>query len=174
MTKRGRGRPRREGADEQILAIAVELLREKGYRDLTVDAVAERAGVAKTTVYRRWASKGALVAAAITPLALPETDVPLVMLRDITAILRLIGSADEDAGMLDVVRAALEPRREALIDTLRSHTNPAFLADAMIGSLLMRVLVTREPLTDELPAEILRHHLKGEESCPQSSPRKTR
>ncbi len=60
-----RGRPRRAGADEEILTVALELLREKGYRDLNVDEVAERAGVAKTTVYRRWPTKGALVAAAI-------------------------------------------------------------------------------------------------------------
>ena len=65
--KRSRGRPRREGTDEEILSVARKLLAERGYRELTVDAVAERAGVAKTTVYRRWPSKGALVGAAIVP-----------------------------------------------------------------------------------------------------------
>ena len=55
--KRGRGRPRREGADEEILAVARAVLGERGYRDLSVDEIAERAGVAKTTVYRRWPSK---------------------------------------------------------------------------------------------------------------------
>src|SRR5215212_11839374 len=66
--KRGRGRPRREGADEEILDVARAMLRESGDRTLTVDAVADRAGVAKTTVYRRWPSKRALIAAAIEPL----------------------------------------------------------------------------------------------------------
>jgi AcrR family transcriptional regulator len=66
--KRGRGRPRREGADAEILGVALSLLREKGYRELTVDTVAERSGVAKTTIYRRWPTKAALVTAAIAPL----------------------------------------------------------------------------------------------------------
>lgn len=65
---RRRGRPRREGADEEILAIARQALGEKGYRDFTVDEVAARAGVAKTTVYRRWPSKAALAAAVIAPI----------------------------------------------------------------------------------------------------------
>ena len=48
--KRGRGRPRREGADEEILAAVRSTLDERGYRDLSVDVVAGRAGVAKTTI----------------------------------------------------------------------------------------------------------------------------
>lgn len=156
MTRRGRGRPRREGADEQILSIAMELLREKGYRDLTVDAVAERAGVAKTTVYRRWPSKGALVAAALTPPAPAETEDPEVMLREIAATLRLIGAADDDAGMLDVVRAAIAPRRESLRDLLaKTNEDAALVADALIGALLVRLFVTSEEITDEVVRDLI-------------------
>src|SRR5882672_5955709 len=100
IAKRGRGRPRREGADEEILAIARTMLREKGYRDLTVDAVAEAVGVAKTTIYRRWPSKAALIAAAIAPrtgAATPDSgslegDV-IAVLDNVAAFLRLAGDA---------------------------------------------------------------------------------
>ena len=142
--QRSRGRPRREGADEQILAIALGVLREKGYRDLTVDVVAERAGVAKTTVYRRWPSKGALVAAAIAPLTAEASEDPEAVLRDICAILRLIGSADGDAEMVDVVRAAIAPRRRLLRDALGDD----LVADFLIGALLVRLFITHEPLDD--------------------------
>ncbi len=51
------GRPRDEAKDEAILSAARELLRERGYAGMTMDAVAERAGAGKATVYRRWSSK---------------------------------------------------------------------------------------------------------------------
>ena len=53
MTTR-RGRPRREGADATILAATRELLGETGYAAFNVDVIAERTGIAKTTIYRRW------------------------------------------------------------------------------------------------------------------------
>jgi AcrR family transcriptional regulator len=62
------GRPRSEAADEAILAAAVDLLTEQGFLALTVEAVAARAGVAKTTVYRRWPNKDELVMDAVAGL----------------------------------------------------------------------------------------------------------
>ncbi|HWW61196.1 MAG TPA: helix-turn-helix domain-containing protein [Thermoanaerobaculia bacterium] len=103
--KRGRGRPRREGADEEILAIARAMLRDgRDAGALTVDAVAERAGVAKTTVYRRWPSKRALIAAAIEPLIASRKD------------------------EVDAVLAAIAERRQELIALVEE----AWLADALI------------------------------------------
>ena len=125
--KKGRGRPRREGADEEILAVTLELLREKGYRELTVDAVAERAGVAKTTVYRRWPSKGDLVAAAIAPLALPEDAASL--LRE-TA--RLLDGVDDVA----VIRAIVQPRRRKLATVV----GDAARADEELGAVVLRAI----------------------------------
>lgn len=48
-----------------MLAAVVELLGDAGYDELSIEAVAERAGVHKTTVYRRWPTKAALVADAV-------------------------------------------------------------------------------------------------------------
>jgi AcrR family transcriptional regulator len=52
-----RGRRRDDSKDELILLATRELLAERGYDGMTMDAVAERAGAGKSTVYRRWPSK---------------------------------------------------------------------------------------------------------------------
>jgi AcrR family transcriptional regulator len=73
---RGRGRPRSEAAHRAILDATLTLLDEGGYRPLTIEAVAARAGVGKTTIYRRWPSKLELVIEAVSQVrpALPTED----------------------------------------------------------------------------------------------------
>ena len=56
-----RGRRRSERAHQAVLRAASELLRERGYAGLTIEAIAARAGVGKQTIYRWWPSKGAVV-----------------------------------------------------------------------------------------------------------------
>jgi AcrR family transcriptional regulator len=68
---RGRGRPRSEEAHRAILAAVVELLAEHGLGGLTIEAVAARAGVGKTTIYRRWETKNELVLEAMEQLRPP-------------------------------------------------------------------------------------------------------
>jgi AcrR family transcriptional regulator len=58
---RPRGRPRSVQAQEVVLAAAAQMLDEDGYGSLTIEGVAARSGVAKTTIYRSWPSKTALV-----------------------------------------------------------------------------------------------------------------
>ena len=76
MTAR-RGRPRDSAVDERVLDVAWDLLLTGGYAGLNVDEVAERAAVAKTTLYRRWPTKDHLAFAVVTrmiPFALvPDT-----------------------------------------------------------------------------------------------------
>ncbi|ONK11244.1 HTH-type transcriptional repressor KstR [Streptomyces sp. MP131-18] len=50
---------------DQLLKVTLEVLRENGYDRLTIDEVVGRARASKTTVYRRWPSKSALVVAAL-------------------------------------------------------------------------------------------------------------
>lgn len=135
--KRGRGRPRREGADEEILDVARTMLAERGYRDLTVEAVAERAGMAKTTVYRRWPSKGTLVAAAIAPAA-PSTTSPEELLQETQTLLTQLAGAQDDAEILGVIRAILAPRRLALAQLLNGDDARA---DELLGALWLRLFV---------------------------------
>lgn len=133
--KRGRGRPRREGADDEILAVALAMLREEGYGALTVDAVAERAGVAKTTVYRRWPSKGALVAAAIAPLAAQsESNDAESIVAEAASLLGLFTPPDGD--VIEVLRAILAPRRERLAALVGEEE-----ADRRLGALLAKLLL---------------------------------
>jgi AcrR family transcriptional regulator len=72
-------RSRRTSGDveEAILAATLEILDEAGFKDLTVEAVAARAGAAKTAVYRRWPSKVPLVVDALArsqpALVAPDT-----------------------------------------------------------------------------------------------------
>ncbi|HKC23858.1 MAG TPA: TetR/AcrR family transcriptional regulator [Thermoanaerobaculia bacterium] len=69
------GRPQDSGRTREILRSAVELLAEVGYDRLTMDAVAERAGAGKATLYRRWPSKSRLVVDAVADFTpFPEGD----------------------------------------------------------------------------------------------------
>lgn len=71
-----RGRPRRAGADGAILAATLELLSEVGVAGLSMDLLAQRAGVGKATIYRRWDSKEALILDTLrmmsTPIPVPD------------------------------------------------------------------------------------------------------
>jgi AcrR family transcriptional regulator len=59
------GRPYDRSRDAQILAVTLDALAERDYEHVSIDAVALRAGRAKTTLYRRWPTKVDLVLAAI-------------------------------------------------------------------------------------------------------------
>ena len=61
---RRRGRPRNEGLRRTILRAAAELLEERGVDGVTIEAIAERAAVGKQTIYRRWASRAAVLVEA--------------------------------------------------------------------------------------------------------------
>ncbi len=65
QAKAGRGRPRDPGADKAILRAALELFVEHGIEGASFEQIARRAGVARTTVYRRWSSREDLVAQAM-------------------------------------------------------------------------------------------------------------
>ena len=59
------GRPRNAAVNDAVLGATVALLGERGYQGLRINDVAERSGVAKTTVYRRWPTLTHLVVAAM-------------------------------------------------------------------------------------------------------------
>ena len=59
------GRPRDPLIDQAILRAALELFIEQGIAGATIEKIAQQAGVAKTSIYRRWTSREALLAQAI-------------------------------------------------------------------------------------------------------------
>ena len=75
--KKPPGRPRSAQSHQAILQAALELLTEVGFAAMSMDAIAARAGVGKTTIYRRYASKEELVADAIesmrSEIVIPDT-----------------------------------------------------------------------------------------------------
>lgn len=78
------GRPRSEAVTRAILDAVLDLIAEQGsIAAISMEAVAARSGTSKATVYRRWASKEELVAAAVESIkAPPASNLPHVSVRD--------------------------------------------------------------------------------------------
>lgn len=65
------GRPRSVQADQAILDAALELIAQEGIQGMSIEGVAARAGVGKTTIYRRWPNKDALALDALRTVKPP-------------------------------------------------------------------------------------------------------
>jgi AcrR family transcriptional regulator len=108
------GRRRNEAARQAILDSAVNLLRSYDAAAVSVDAIAQDAGVSKQTIYRWWPSKGAVLLEALLDRA--RVIAPTPDTGDLEADLRLFlintfeGVADSRPVLLGVLR-------EALVDT---------------------------------------------------------
>jgi len=135
---RGRGRPRSEEAHRAILAAVIELLPEHGLKGLTIEAVAARAGVGKTTIYRRWRTKNELVVEAIEQLRPPGPPPDTgSLIGDLNALValqrerleasqlprilpRVLGeSLDEPELHAEIVERAVNPIRRVLEEFVR-------------------------------------------------------
>lgn len=176
-----RGRPRDPRRDEAILDAALALLEEVGYDRTTVDAIAERAGAGKATIYRRWPDgKAPLVIDAILRRKaedpLPDTGTLrgdlLAQVR--TAAERMAGSARLAAGLTcrlhaDPAFAALV--REHLVEVERDKWRtiaararergelaaepPGLFADLAPALLHARIALTGEAVGDAFAAELV-------------------
>ena len=89
------GRPRDQNADKAILAATFKHLIQHGYARMSIEGIAAEAGVGKTTIYRRFANKQELAAAAIT------SNITIDNVVDVHDTLAEIG------GVLDVLTNAL-------------------------------------------------------------------
>jgi AcrR family transcriptional regulator len=107
----GAGRPRDPRIDESILRATTELLVSVGYSNLTMSAVAERAGTTKTALYRRWSSKAELVHEAVLP-ATPAS-----------------GLSAPRAGMAADVRSMIEATRDVFSSPVLRSALPGLVAD---------------------------------------------
>jgi AcrR family transcriptional regulator len=100
----GAGRPRDPRIDAAILAATADLLVEIGYPNITMAAIADRAGTTKTALYRRWSSKAEIVHEAAFPAAPTGLQMPA---GDIAADIEAMIGAARDVFVSPVVRAAL-------------------------------------------------------------------
>jgi AcrR family transcriptional regulator len=104
-----RGRPRSVGVDEAVLAAALEIAGEVGITKLSMDDLAERAGVSKATIYRRWSSKESLVIDALKSAMGPLDDVDTGSLRhDLDLYLGELVSRMEAGRMSDILPHLIE------------------------------------------------------------------
>lgn len=178
--KRSGGRAARVRTD--VLRCAAELLTEVGYDQLTIDEVASRAGVHKTTVYRRWLTKSELVVDAVTAFAaetvqVPDTgsfaeDLRLFARQVVTnigspggarqsrSIVAAAASSEElTEGMhsfwLDrIAAAAIIIERAVERDEIPATSDPNGIIEALIGPLWLRLLLTGEPIDNDFGDQI--------------------
>lgn len=130
---RKRGRPRSAQADQAILAAALEELTEVGYEAMSIEGVAERAGVGKTTIYRRWPSKEALVMGAIQVI---QAEAPIIDTGNLRADLLTMVSTALEMGKSNplfqklVFRAATElAAKPEMMQGLLTHLLPSRFHD---------------------------------------------
>jgi AcrR family transcriptional regulator len=67
VSARGRGRPRDPDIDRRVMEATTETLVSDGFAGTTIQAVARKAGVRSSAIYRRWPSRLALIEEAIFP-----------------------------------------------------------------------------------------------------------
>lgn len=127
------GRPRSAAADEAILEATRASLVDLGWSKLTMGDVATRAGVAKTTLYRRWAGKNELVVDAVAvlfdELELPDlgslsADVQAVVLQFAalldrpetrTALMAVVAESTRDEALRARIRDSIVDRQKRLV-----------------------------------------------------------
>ena len=196
--RRGRGRPA-GGSDavvHAILTTTLEQLGRRGYAALSIDQVAHAAEVNKTTIYRRWPTKGELVVAAVVACreAQPRF-VPTGRLRDdLLSLLRnkartistprqrAISSAINtlDPSISAALLQELRRRRytmprdvvEAAVarGELPAETDPEFLTQLLLAPIFYRSLVLRDTVPDDLIVRTIDTVLAG---AGQVQPRKS-
>ncbi len=165
-----RGRPRDVSYDAAILDATLDLVADVGFAGLTIDAVAARAKVGKASIYRRWASKEALLleawAACAAPLPEPDTG---TLRGDLAAMFnhvnhgrpdevmrrlfpQMIAAAKVNPEVGDSYRAFIDDRRGPLQRVLARAAErgelPPDLDRALLHDLLVAPLVYRWMVSD--------------------------
>lgn len=180
LSQRGRGRPRDEDARSRILSSALEVLEEVGFLNTTTEAIADRAGASKATIYRWWPNKAAVLIEALREQVAHENPFPDTgdLYRDVHDQLRkfvellmsprgrifqgFIAAAQSDPEVAEALRSVwIRPRREEAQRVLRGHIAAGRLAsdtdlevamDLLYGPIYFRLLVEHAPLTVEFAA----------------------
>lgn len=161
-----------------------ELL-DKGWHAMTVEGIARRAGVNKTSLYRRWSGRGALLADALAGRA-GEPELPPAsgdLRRDLMALWntaplggdarnldrsigtsRALAAAADDPEIAEVLRDLWDRRlaltriivkRAITAGQLPRRTDPEFFMDLLFGPFYTRVVVRRQPPTTRFMSRLM-------------------
>jgi AcrR family transcriptional regulator len=180
--------PRSERARRDVLEVTADLVAEVGVEAVTIEEVAARSGVAKTTIYRHWPSKPALVLAAVggclAPLVTPNsgdlrTDV-LACFEGIVQsglsgrvsqmMLSVLDAAQRDEDLARLVDGWIEDRRRPLVTVLQlaqgrgdlpAELDPELGAVLLVGPLQYRKLIQRVPVDETFLVAVVDHVLAG-------------
>lgn len=191
-----RGRPRSLGTKRAVLNAARALVEKRGYQALTIEGVAARSGAAKTTIYRWWPNRTALVVDLLVQMAAAEVPAPAgrdplralrTELRRTTAVadapvgrlmMSLLGEAQDDPELRTALLQRLfYPRREAsarvirqaqAAGELRSDVPPHLAADLLFGPLFYRMLFGHEPVSEGFINHVFQYVLTGLQLRPAS------
>jgi AcrR family transcriptional regulator len=175
LVARSPGRPRSEEARKAILESTLELLKQSGFADLSIESIASHAGVGKATVYRWWPNKGGLVMDAFVSVAEQELSFPpsgpvekaiREQMKKWSSIFggplgrviaAVIGAGQSEPEMLEAFQNYyVEPRRREARELLkqaikngeiRSDLDPNLILDILYGPLYLRLLIQSGPLT---------------------------
>jgi AcrR family transcriptional regulator len=161
-----------------VLAATLDELSEKGYAALTVDAVARRAGVHKTTIYRRWKNRENLVVDALTEhiavdIPMPDSGAIATDLREMARLLVRWATSSSGRALLaallsDAVNIPeiADARRRVFDDRLRraepvirramargelpEDADPSEVIKALAAPIYFRLLITADPVDEAL------------------------
>jgi AcrR family transcriptional regulator len=170
------GRPRSETAERAIIEATLDLIAADGLSAVSIEGVAAKAGVGKTTIYRRWPNKEALICDAAASLKAPLPELPCTSVReDLLLLARIMQTSpgnDRTARLLSCLHSeayrypelaarykqtVIEPRREAVRAVFRRGVQSGELRDDLDID-TMRVLFSAPLLyralarSDDFPA----------------------
>jgi AcrR family transcriptional regulator len=156
-----------------VLTAALELLAEGGYAALSFEGVAQRAGVHKTTLYRRWGTKENLMLYALLEqgrerVPIPDTGslrddliaygdavVASIAAPETEALVRaLVSVGDPDSPLAEASRRFWRARLELAGEIVQraiargelpAETDAAVIVEAILGPIYFRLLMSREP-----------------------------
>jgi AcrR family transcriptional regulator len=171
-------------SDKAILDATRELLADGGVRDLTVEGVAARAGVAKTTIYRRWRGKHELALAVLIDMVehvvatpdLGDTRAELVSFVDAAVTILgstvmgrvmqgLVSDLASDPGLATAFQDRVVAMRIAEADRLlargiergdlRADTDVELAHELLFGPVYYRLLLSGAPLDAGLAGRVV-------------------
>jgi AcrR family transcriptional regulator len=173
---KGRGRPRDEVARSRILSAALEALEDLGFSNVTCDAIAERAGASKATIYRWWPNKAAVMVEALREAVAQELPFPdtgdlredvRIQLRNFIRLLNgrrgrifraFVAAAQSDPEVNHAFRSIwVRPRRanaKAVLEryrgkSLREEVDLDLAMDCLYGPLYYRLMIGHGALSGE-------------------------